>query len=151
MADTPPTVGGLFPNMGTFSSAAPLPGSQASSKLVWHAFVPKGPDTFEFYNWYLVERSCPDEERERMTRAATLAFGVSGFVETDDAMMWPQMTQNARGVMARDETIKYQALLGENRPDDWEGGGNVHDGFSKDDNQWGWWLRWAEFMGGSPY
>src|SRR3546814_18493966 len=34
-------------------------------------------------------------------------------------------------------------------PDDFEGGGDVYAGFSRDDAQWAWWKRYAEVMGGN--
>jgi hypothetical protein len=48
--------------------------------------------------------------------------------------------------MGRQQTLKYQALTGENKPADWPGGGIVYDGFTKDDTQWQWWLYWYELM-----
>lgn len=150
LADFPPQVGGLFPNMGAFSIPFPLPEGM-SAIIAWHAFVPKGPGRFEFFNWYFAERNCPDELREMVSRASNLGFGVSGFVETDDADTWPQMYQASRGFMGRQEKLRYQALVGDNKPDDWPGGGHVYDGFTKDDNQWNWWLRYGEFMTGRPW
>lgn len=147
-----PSVGGLFPNMGTFSFNFPTPNGMAGI-ISWHAFVPKGPDHFEFFNWFLVEKGTSEELRDVMAEISGLAFGVSGFVETDDADTWPQMTESARGVMGRQQKIRYQALLGEKRPEDWPEtlGGHVYEGFTKDDNQWNWWLRWNDFMTGNPW
>jgi phenylpropionate dioxygenase-like ring-hydroxylating dioxygenase large terminal subunit len=150
LADFPPQVGGLFPNMGTFSFDFPGPDGM-SAIICLHAFVPKAPDRLEFFNWYMVERSAPDEIKDSMSRASALAFGASGFVETDDADTWPQMTDASRGAMGRRQTIKYQALLGERRPDDWPGTGLAYEGFTKDDNQWNWWLRYRDFMVGEPW
>jgi len=156
LADFAPTVGGMFPNVGTFSFNFPTPEGM-SSVICWHAFVPKGPDRLEFFNWYLVERSASAEMRELMTRAMTLSFGISGFVETDDADTWPQMTAAARGARGRQGTLKYGALTGENQPTDgywdgeWPGKGHVYPGFTKDDTQWQWWLRYRDFLMGVPW
>ena len=76
---------------------------------------------------------------------------ISGFVETDDSDTWPQMHQSSKGIMGRQQKLRYQALVGDNKPQDWPGGGHVYDGFTKDDNQWNWWLRWNEFMTGKPW
>ncbi|MGH7857451.1 MAG: aromatic ring-hydroxylating oxygenase subunit alpha [Candidatus Binatia bacterium] len=150
LADFPPQVGGLFPNMGAFSLPFPLPEGM-SAIISWHAFVPRGPDRFEFYNWYFAERGSADELREMVSRASNLAFGASGFVETDDADTWPHMYQASRGYIGRQGKLRYQAITGENKPADWPAGGHVYDGFTKDDNQWNWWLRYAEFMTGNPW
>jgi phenylpropionate dioxygenase-like ring-hydroxylating dioxygenase large terminal subunit len=145
LAECAPQVGGLFPNIGAFSFPFPT-GDGMSAIIALHVFVPKGPEKFEFFNWFLVEKEAPQEVKELMRRAATLAFGISGFVETDDADTWPQMTEASRGVMGSRQKIRYQALLGENKPDDWPGGGHVYEGFGKDDNQWNWWQRYFELM-----
>jgi phenylpropionate dioxygenase-like ring-hydroxylating dioxygenase large terminal subunit len=147
-----PEVGGMFPNIGAFAVNFPTPDGVVGI-ISWHAFVPKGPERFEFYNWFLVERGTPPELRDAMAELAGLAFGISGFIETDDADTWPQMTASARGVMGRRQKIRYQALIGEKRPADWPDslGGHVYEGFSKDDNQWQWWRRWAEFVAGDPW
>jgi hypothetical protein len=150
LADFPPSVGGLFPNVGCFSVKQPTEAGP-SAIICWHAFVPKGPHQFEFFNWYLAERDVPDELKERISLASNTAFGSGGFIEADDADTWPQMTQSARGVIGSQVTMKYQALRGENRPDDWPGGGHVAYGFAKDDNQWHYWLRYRDYMMGQPW
>jgi phenylpropionate dioxygenase-like ring-hydroxylating dioxygenase large terminal subunit len=145
LADCPPCVGGLFPNVGCFSLNMPMPDGM-SSLISWHAFVPLSPGEFEFYNWYFVEKTATPELRERMSNTSNLSFGVSGFVETDDADTWPQMTKMAQGYMGSQQKIRYHALLGERRPENWPGGGHVYDGFGKDDNQWNWWVTYFDKM-----
>src|SRR3546814_9276226 len=49
----------------------------------------------------------------------------------------------AQGPVGRRLTAKYQAQLGIVHPDDFEGGGDVYAGFSRDDAQWAWWKRYA--------
>ena len=51
-----------------------------------------------------------------------------------------------RGVIGRTETLKYQAILGENRPADWPDKAKVYEGFGKDDAQWEWWLAYHRLM-----
>jgi phenylpropionate dioxygenase-like ring-hydroxylating dioxygenase large terminal subunit len=145
LADCPPCVGGLFPNVGCFALNMPMPDGM-SSLISWHAFVPLSPGEFEFYTWYFVEKTATPELRERMSNTANLSFGVSGFVETDDADTWPQMTKMAQGYMGSQQKIRYHALLGERRPENWPGGGHVYDGFGKDDNQWNWWVTYFDKM-----
>lgn len=147
LAEFPPQVGGLFPNVGCFSFPFPTP-TGLSAVLALHVFVPKGPDRFEFFNWFLVEKGASEEMRAEQRRVSNLTFGVSGFIETDDADTWPQMTRSAQGAIGRHMKLRYQALIGENKPDDWPGGGHVCEGFGKDDNQWNWWKRYFEAMTG---
>jgi hypothetical protein len=95
--------------MGTFCLEFPTPMGMAAV-IAWHAFIPRGPGEIEFFNWYLVEKDATPEFKDLCRRAATLAFGSTGFVETDDADTWPQMTSASRGTMGRQQTIKYGAL-----------------------------------------
>jgi hypothetical protein len=67
-------------------------------------------------------------------------------IEQDDADTWPQIFRNSIGPMGRRVTLKYQALAGENKPDDWPGPGLVYEGFTKDDTQWNWWLNYYRLM-----
>jgi phenylpropionate dioxygenase-like ring-hydroxylating dioxygenase large terminal subunit len=149
---TPPTVGGMFPNLSIIAFYGPV-GDDAGTMgptFGLHTFVPTGFDSFEYMNWVFVERGA-SEEYKRLTRRTTVfGTGSSGVVEQDDAEAWPSMQKSSRGFIGRKHSMKYQALLGENKPDDWMGGGLVYDGFSKDDNQWNWWLRYLEYMTGDP-
>ncbi|MBA4084245.1 Rieske 2Fe-2S domain-containing protein [Janibacter terrae] len=157
LADYPPSVGGLFPNMGTFCFEFPTPMGMAAI-ISWHAFVPRGPGKFEFINWFLVEKDAPEDFKDLMRRASTLGLGTTGFVETDDADTWPLMTESAEGFMGEQQKIRYGALCGEDQPLDgyWDegefpGGGHLYPGFTKDDAQWNWWLRYRDFMLGDPW
>jgi hypothetical protein len=49
-------------------------------------------------------------------------------------------------MMGPRQTMKYQALRGESKPGWWPGGGYVSEGFSRDDSQWNWWLRYRCYM-----
>ena len=99
-------------------------------------------------SWVLVERDAPDELREKTRLTSIRNFGISGFIEQDDAEAWQGIQKVVQGPVGRRQTSKYQAQLGINRPDDFEGGGDVYAGFSRDDAQWAWWKRYAEVMGG---
>jgi hypothetical protein len=81
-----------------------------------------------------------------MRAAATHGTGTSGIIEQDDSDTWPHMTESAKGVIGRTETLKYQAILGENRPADWPDKAKVYEGFGKDDAQWEWWLAYHKLM-----
>jgi phenylpropionate dioxygenase-like ring-hydroxylating dioxygenase large terminal subunit len=148
LTDCPPCVGGLFPNVGCFALNMPMPDGM-SSLISFHAFVPLSPGEFEFYNWFLVEKGASPELRERMSNTSNLSFGASGFVETDDADTWPQMTRMSEGFMGAQQKIRYHAVSGERVPDNWPGGGHVYEGFGKDDNQWNWWVTYFEKMLGT--
>jgi nitrite reductase/ring-hydroxylating ferredoxin subunit len=150
LADFPPAAGGMFPNSGCINFYSPMPDGKLGVAMGWHSFVPRGPAGFELLNWVFVQRGTEaDEELHR--RSTIFGAGTTGVVEMDDAEAWPSMQRSARGAIGRRQTLKYQALLGDKKPDDWAGPGHVYGGFSKDDNQWNWWLRWLDFMTGKAW
>jgi nitrite reductase/ring-hydroxylating ferredoxin subunit len=146
MARGGPTVGGMFPNLLFLWINPPTQDGGADSTLVLHTYQPHGPDHFEFTNWMFCEKDTPPDMKRRMLAAAIAATGTSGTIEQDDAEAWPHMSRSARGVMGAQGTLKYQALLGENKPDGWTGPALVYGGFSKDDTQWNWWQAWLKLM-----
>jgi hypothetical protein len=73
-------------------------------------------------------------------------LGTSGQVEQDDSDTWPQMSQVAKGSRARHSTMKYQAICDQPKQANWPGPATVYEGFTKDDTQWNWWLKWRELM-----
>lgn len=152
MSTFPPTVGGMFPNIGLLCLYAgdPVKGGVGPG-VGLHAFVPTGPNTFEMMHWNLVEKGATDEYKAWANSTATFALGSTGVFEMDDAEAWAGQQRAAKGVMGGKVTLKYNSLMGVNKPDDWGAGGLVYAGFSKDDSQWNWWMRYRDFMMGSPW
>lgn len=142
----PPQVGNMFPNLNLLFIYAPLPDGTLGSGYVIHAINPKGPDKLQWVTWFLCEKGTPDEVKDIIRQVAVQTGGTSGLIEQDDTDTWPHMTAAARGRMGRTETLKYQALSGENRPEGWPGKAKVYEGFSKDDAQWSWWQQYHKLM-----
>lgn len=146
LAKAPPVVGGMFPNMNILFIYSPLRDGTLGSALVLHTIMPKGPHHFEWTTYYFAETGTSEHVKVMMRAAATHGTGTSGIIEQDDSDTWPHMTESARGVIGRTETLKYQAILGENRPADWPDKAKVYEGFGKDDAQWEWWLAYHRLM-----
>jgi phenylpropionate dioxygenase-like ring-hydroxylating dioxygenase large terminal subunit len=151
LAELPPQVGQLFPNVGALAMPFPMPDGSVSAFFSWRAWVPKGPDTFELFSWTVVERDAPEEMRDQMRLMTAATFGPSGFVEVDDTDTWPMQTKAAKGALGRQQSLRYQAISGEQKPEGWTGPGKVYDGFAKDDTQWEFWLEYLKFMSGRPW
>jgi nitrite reductase/ring-hydroxylating ferredoxin subunit len=146
LANYPPGVGQAFPSFEFLLVPGPLEDGRTGPFLALHTWVPRGPEHFEIWTWTLVEKAVPAEMKELALRASVRSFGSSGSIEVDDAEAWPSQTRSARGAMGRKVSFKYLAFHGHNPPDWWPGPGVVHDGFTRDDGQWGWWQRYFEFM-----
>ena len=151
LAEYRPTVGFLWPNIMIFCFPQPLPDGRLGANISWRVFVPKGPEHFEVFSWFLIERDSSDELKDRVRRAGLNNFGISGLTESDDADVWPFQTEVSRGGIARNRKLRYQAVAGENRPEGWPGPGKVYSPFVRDDISWNFWLRYLEFMSGRPW
>jgi phenylpropionate dioxygenase-like ring-hydroxylating dioxygenase large terminal subunit len=151
LAEFPPQVGQLFPNIAAIAMPFQMPDGTPSAFFSWRVWVPKGPDNFEMFSWTLVERDASVQLRDSMNLMTAAVFGISGFVEVDDTNTWPMQTQAARGVLGRQQKLRYQAITGENKPADWPGPAHIYAGFPKDDGQWNFWLRYSEFMEGRAW
>ncbi|OYY72824.1 aromatic ring-hydroxylating dioxygenase subunit alpha [Sphingomonas sp. 28-63-12] len=146
LATIPPQVGGMFPNILVLFIFAPRTDGGASGVLALHAYIPRGPDHFEFVNYIFAEKDAPEQVKRDMLQNAIQQSGTSGTIEQDDSDTWPQIHRNTRGAIGRQSTLKYQALTGHSRPDGWTGGGLTYPGFTKDDTQWNWWLNYRRLM-----
>jgi nitrite reductase/ring-hydroxylating ferredoxin subunit len=142
LADTPPSNGGMFPNVGLWNSTGFLPDRSLAGYCSLRTYVPLGMDKFEFTMWMLVAKDAPQELRDRVRRTGSFMQGASGFVEGDDAEVWPGTTHGAVGFIGRQNTMKYWPMSGHNPPEGWPGGGNVHTGLAMDDTQWAWWQHY---------
>ena len=84
--------------------------------------------------------------KDKIRKVTTGLLGTSGMIEQDDSDTWPHMTRNAKGPMGKNVTLKYQAVNTLPPPKDWPGPAEAYDGFTKDDTQWNWWLRYYDMM-----
>jgi nitrite reductase/ring-hydroxylating ferredoxin subunit len=103
--------------------------------------VPCGPDEFELWSAGMIEKSAPEEFKQFTRRAYLTDIGGA-----DDYEAWPAIQRRAGGALGAEQTMKYNAVAGPSRPDDWPGPGTVFHGPSRDDSQWCFWLRWFEMM-----
>lgn len=146
LAKHPPQVGGMFPNVMVLFIFAPREDGGTSGALALHSYVPRGPNEMEFVNFIFAEKGAPDHVKRDMRQNAIRQSGTSGMIEQDDADAWPYIMRNCHGTVGKSMTLKYQAITGEQKPDGWPLGGSVYSGFSKDDTQWNWWLKYNELM-----
>jgi hypothetical protein len=121
-----------------------------SAGLTARAPLGTGEATRSNFNVSVLNKEAADAAAEgKVTIPNFFAEGglFAGAAGNDDPESWASETRVSRGAVARQETIKYNALIGETYPDDFpEGLGLVHRGFSKDDNQWHWWLAYYDWM-----
>jgi hypothetical protein len=146
LVDSPPQVGGMFPNVLIAFIYVPQPDGEVIGVTSLHTYIPKGPNQLEFCNWILAEKDAPEAHKLKALQHGIRMLGTSGQVEQDDSDTWPQMSQVAKGSRARHSTMKYQAICDQPKQANWPGPALVYEGFTKDDTQWNWWLKWREMM-----
>ena len=90
LSRNPPSQCVIFPNAAVWSNTAPMPdGKTFGSFLSLRCYVPKGPDQFEFIMWTFVAKGSSEEFREEVRQLTSFGQGAAGFVESDDADVWP--------------------------------------------------------------
>lgn len=149
LAQMPPSVGGLFPNVAIIAFMVPLPDGSLASTYGIHTFIPKAPNKTEYIHWNFIPRGASTEYRELALQSSTLNVSCSGFVEQDDNEIYAELQRSANGFIGRQSKMQYLALAGDSEVEGWVGGGSLHTGFTRDDGQWKWWCRYFEYMTGA--
>lgn len=124
----------VFPNMSF------LPGQ--STFRVWQ---PRGPDKIELYTWTLVNKSAPEEVKERYRIGSMMTFSPSGVFEMDDGENWEYSTRSNRGTVTRNQDL-YIGLGMNSRLDRPDLPGNVFKSQLNEANQRAYYQRWLDFM-----
>jgi phenylpropionate dioxygenase-like ring-hydroxylating dioxygenase large terminal subunit len=152
--------GSMFPSCGVGMNARWVPTADGGREPMWTANIgcraPYGPGGSTMgTSLSLVDTASAERMMELASRpgsangrARVMRSGVSQFLSgADDLESWMSETRVARGAVAAEETIKYNALQGASEPADFPKGlGLVHRGFAKDDNQWHFWLAYYDWM-----
>lgn len=149
LSTNPPSQCAIFPNAAIWSNSAPLPdGKTFTSYLSLRVHLPCGPDKFQYVMWSFVAADASEEYCESVRQVASFCQGATGFVEMDDAEVWPGMTHAAAGPIGGANKLRYPFRGKEEKPENWPAGGHVYTGYSSDDTQWGWWSRYFDFLQG---
>jgi hypothetical protein len=151
LAKTPPSIAAIFPTTavvmigGGLSAGGPL-GQFISLRF----FVPLSADKTEMLSFSLVERDASEQFKADVHQTSVGSFGSAGIFECDDVEVWAGVQSGLHGVIGRQTVGNYQAV-GEPHDSDPTHPGATHRGVSTDDNQWLYYERWFEFMGGRAW
>jgi len=124
----------IFPNMSF------LPGQ--NTFRVWQ---PRGPNEIELFTWTLVNKSAPEDIKERYRRGCMLTFSPSGVFEMDDGENWEYSTRANRGRVTREQDLYLGLGIG-SKVEGTEFPGNVFNGQINEANQRAYYQRWLDFM-----
>src|SRR5271155_2834347 len=135
-------IGALFPATVISGFAVPVDGGRVH-QICMGSYLPRGSGGMIQQNLHVLTKNAP----EGMAAQARTMGGVGlGVVAVGDYDAWPSIQKAIGGTIGQAQTLKYNTFSGPNPPDGWPGPGTVYAGFSRDDTQWNFWLRWLECM-----
>lgn len=135
----------IFPNVGGLPNTSTEPTTSARTILrVWH---PKGPHDFEVWEFFLVDKSMPQELKDELASRVSFAEGAAGVVEMDDGENWAYVRDIlANGHQTRRVRWNMQMGVGTEIDKHEEYPGRIQDqGFGELPAR-NLYRRWLEFM-----
>ena len=139
------SVSTVFPNMSTLDNMSSGGGLTVA---VWH---PVGPMMTEAWRWYFVDKKAPAEIRDFWRKHRMTWSGPTGMVENDDMENWNYATEASNGIIARQYDYHYAQGLGHETRDTKAPDALLSDAESSEQNQRGFYKRWAEIMDASSW
>jgi len=124
----------VFPNFSF------LPGQ--NTVRVWQ---PRGPNRIELYTWVIVNKTAPQEVKDKWRRGAMMTFSPTGVFEMDDGENWEYCTRTSRGKVTRYQDL-YVGLGMDTRIVDTELPGNVFKGQLNEANARAFYQRWKDLL-----
>ena len=133
---------GLLGQVGTVFPSMSFLARQPRSIAVWH---PRGALSTESWRWFLVDKDAPREVKDLLRHYYMRYSGPAGMTEQDDMENWNYASTASKGTIARRYPYNYQMGMG------YEGShplipGVVTEGNISEQNQRGFYKRWAECM-----
>lgn len=132
---------GSISSVSVFPNLSFLPGQ--NTFRVWH---PRGPGKIELHTWTIVNRSAPQEIKDRWLKGTMMTFSPSGVFEMDDGENFEFATRTNAGFVTRQQELYMGLGLG-SRLTDTELPGNVFRNQVNEANHRAFYQRWADLMG----
>ncbi|MCT7325035.1 aromatic ring-hydroxylating oxygenase subunit alpha [Ralstonia mojiangensis] len=124
----------LFPNVSF------LPGQ--NTFRVWH---PRGPNKIELHTWTIVNKTAPQDIKDRWLKGTMLTFSPSGVFEMDDGENFEFSTRTNQGFVTRQQDL-YMGLGRGSQLLDAEIPGNVYRNQVNEANHRAFYQRWLDLM-----
>ncbi|HLV76431.1 MAG TPA: SRPBCC family protein [Marinobacter sp.] len=124
----------IFPNFSF------LPGQ--NTVRVWQ---PRGPNKIELYTWVLVNKSAPEDIKEKWRKGAMITFSPTGVFEMDDGENWEYCTKTAKGWVTGQQNL-FIGLGMDSLDRDTSLPGNVFSGQLNEANGRAFYQYWRDLL-----
>mgnify|MGYP003126447195 FL=1 len=132
--------------IGSISSCTLFPNTSflagQNTFRTWH---PRGPNEIEVHVWTFVNKSAPEDIKERWRKGSMLKFSRSGVFEMDDGENWEYSTRTNEGYITKQHDL-YIGLGMNTQILNSEMPGNVFQGQVNEANQRAFYQRWLDLM-----
>jgi hypothetical protein len=142
----------LFPNLSLVHNWPQVDGSGDVTPFISiRQWQPVSSTETEVLSWFAVDRSAPEEYKQRSYKGYLMCFGSSGMFEQDDVENWVSITDVSRGAMARRLLLNSRmGLRADDHPltpplEDFAGPGVARVGYGEH-NQRSWLGLWSEHL-----
>lgn len=124
----------IFPNFSF------LPGQ--NTVRVWQ---PRGPNKMELFTWVVVNKSAPEEVKEKWRKGAMMTFSPTGVFEMDDGENWEYCTKTAKGRVTAQQDL-FVGLGMDSLKTDTPLPGNVYEGQLNEANSRAFYQYWYDML-----
>jgi PAH dioxygenase large subunit len=139
--------GNLFPNLSFVNSFGIAdPDDPPAGFVNIRLWQPTSAGKSEIWSWFMVDREASPEYKEISRRCYVRTHGVSGTFDQDDLEVWTNITNTARGAVARESTFNYVIGIGQEPDTSWPGPGEVYEADYSEANQRAFYRAWLEKM-----
>lgn len=140
--------GGIYPNLAFLIPNVIELEDRRVTGTTLRLWQPLDEQRIRLYSWLLVEKNAPDDWKDLVRRAHVMTFGASGMLEQDDTEVWEAVTDNAVGLLAREEPwfLDYTMGMGREPLTDFPGPGKVYEGKFSEESARGFYRRWLADM-----
>ncbi len=132
--------------IGSISSATVFPNlSFLPGQNTFRVWQPRGPGKIELHTWTIVNKSAPEDIKERWRKGAMLTFSPSGIFEMDDGENFEFSTRSNGGFVTRQQDLYMGLGEGTALPQS-DMPGNVFRNQVNEANHRAFYQRWLDLM-----
>ncbi|WP_175684665.1 aromatic ring-hydroxylating oxygenase subunit alpha [Burkholderia anthina] len=131
---------GSISSVNVFPNLAFLPGQ--NTFRVWH---PRGPGKIELHTWTIVNKSAPQEIKDKWLKGTMMTFSPTGVFEMDDGENFEFSTRTNAGFVTRQQDL-YIGLGRGTRLEATDLPGNVYRNQVNEANHRAFYQRWLDLM-----